>query len=280
MSVDQRKLVEIIANDNLDQFIRLQHNKHLVNIQILPFECLNIPNDNKNYCPKGPTTLIYCVLCQSSKILEYIIRSEKKFQPEYFKEVEGFTPLLYSILTKDTRCFYLLADRIFGGSDLEESKKLELAKTLIRASCINENYETLIQLLTYVNSFDIDYSELDLLKISYTKLDPILALICIKFGSYSAETREMIDKQSEKDSNSHMSQRLSDYYKITSLGEDEIIERYNDFVKNNFPDIQFGNWSKVQQEPTQEIPQETIPVDQNQDNSNSNENPEVNENPN
>jgi len=105
----QEKIVDVIKYDSIEDFQHLFIGKIDVNRPLLKYQELH-PHSKKNpdasyMCPRGPSILMFSILCERDDIVKYLI--EKK-NVDLGVRADGFTAFHLSTMTKDHSCFDLL----------------------------------------------------------------------------------------------------------------------------------------------------------------------------
>ncbi|KAK8895495.1 hypothetical protein M9Y10_023962 [Tritrichomonas musculus] len=125
LSIDDEIIISILQDD-LSRFKRVHPCSILMNRPLKPYEYLN-PADREFYSKsndknsnaflkkkisniqdrpiKGPTALIFSILCERPSFCKYIV---DKTKPDLSVRVNGLTAFHYACCTKDTKCLSIL----------------------------------------------------------------------------------------------------------------------------------------------------------------------------
>ena len=107
----QEQIIETIKNGDLQQFKKLFITKTEINRKLLPYQILNsFPKTNKNEsytCPKGPTPLMYSIICEQDEIVDFILKNKN---PDLTISSEGYSPLHLAAMVKDSHMIEALLE--------------------------------------------------------------------------------------------------------------------------------------------------------------------------
>lgn len=105
----QEEVVDAILAGDLQAFKKCCVGKNDIDRRLLPTKDLKPRpkiNTNERYIPiKGPTMVMFCILCEQSEILEYILLEKN---PDLSKRVDGYNCVHLAAMVKDPKCLQLL----------------------------------------------------------------------------------------------------------------------------------------------------------------------------
>lgn len=105
----QEEVADAIVSGNLAAFKKCCVGKNDINRRLLPHKELKAKpahNPEERYINiRGPTMLMYAILCEREEIVEYILDNKS---PDVGKEVEGYNCVHLAAMIKDPRCLKLL----------------------------------------------------------------------------------------------------------------------------------------------------------------------------
>ena len=162
----QEKIIEAISKGDLESFRKLYVGKFEIDRRLIPYQDLrpiSKTNPDSHYlCPRGPTILMFAVLCERPDVVENLL--ESKYPPDLSLVVEGFTAFHYSVITKDHSCFDLLLsceyyqENINQPVDLpnvpkpEDMKEKNLNATALHIAVSHRNYYCVVKMAS-INHF-------------------------------------------------------------------------------------------------------------------------------
>lgn len=151
----QEKVVNAIVKGDLEAFKKLGVGNDEINRQLLPQKELKpVPKYNKDQSYiiiKGPTTIMFAILCEQDEIVEYILESTN---PDVSIKVKGYNCLHLAAIVKDPRCLKHILQHEWIQQEIDEpvdfpSREGEKT-TALHLAVSNRNYDN-VKLLT--NSF-------------------------------------------------------------------------------------------------------------------------------
>ncbi|KAK8838057.1 hypothetical protein M9Y10_036007 [Tritrichomonas musculus] len=105
----QEEVVKAIVHGDLDAFKKCCVGENDINQRLLQYEELKaqpLYNPDESYINiRGPTMLMYAILCEQNEIVEYILECKN---PKVKKYVEGYNCLHLAAMIKDSKCLKLL----------------------------------------------------------------------------------------------------------------------------------------------------------------------------
>ena len=151
----QEQIVESIKNGDLQQFKSLFITKTEINRKLLPLQNLNaFPRINKNEkytCPKGPTALMYAILCEQDEIFDYIIQSKN---PDFTLTSEGYSLLHLAAMVKDSHMIETLLNYSYFQDNVDKGVDFGTISTdlgftsALHIAVTNHHYLNVYRLLT------------------------------------------------------------------------------------------------------------------------------------
>lgn len=117
----QEEVAEAIAKGDLAAFKKCCVGKNDINRRLLPHKELKpVPkyNPDQRYINiKGPTMLMYAILCEQDPIVEYILENKN---PNVSVKVEGYNCLHLAAMVKDPKCLKLLLQHDWIQENIDE----------------------------------------------------------------------------------------------------------------------------------------------------------------
>lgn len=121
----QEEVADAIVGGKLDAFKKCCVGKNDINRRLLPHKELKAKpahNPEERYINiRGPTMLMYAILCEQEEIVEYILDNKS---PDVGKEVEGYNCVHLAAMIKDPRCLKLLLQHEWVQENINEPIKL------------------------------------------------------------------------------------------------------------------------------------------------------------
>lgn len=121
----QEEVVDAIVKGDLAAFKKCCVGKNDINRRLLPHKELKpVPKYNKDqrYINiKGPTMLMFAILCEQDEIVEYILDNKN---PDVSKPVEGYKCLHLAAMVKDPRCLKLLLQHAWIQENIDDPIEL------------------------------------------------------------------------------------------------------------------------------------------------------------
>ena len=126
----QEQIIKTLQTGDLNQFKQIFISKQEINRKLLPFQILSaapIINKDENYiCPKGPTMLMYAIICEQSDIVEYILNT---MNPDLSLRSSGFNALHLAAMIKEPKPLQLLLQRSFYQDHVDDGVDFDTLNT-------------------------------------------------------------------------------------------------------------------------------------------------------
>lgn len=116
----QTSIVEAISSGNLDAFRDLKIGTADVDRRLLPFTQLQaVPKASKGDklpVPRGPTMLIFAILCERDEFVSFILDA---FKPDLSLYIGGFNAIHYAAMTHDFHCLRVLLNHEYYQKNID-----------------------------------------------------------------------------------------------------------------------------------------------------------------
>ena len=116
----QTSVINAISTGNLAAFRNLKIGTVDVDRRLLPFTQLQAAPkynpDSKIPVPRGPTMLIFAILCERDEFVSFILDALK---PDLSRYIGGFNAIHYAAMTQDFRCLRVLLNHEFYQQNID-----------------------------------------------------------------------------------------------------------------------------------------------------------------